>query len=78
MIIKDLSQNTEMKFNSLELEDIFKYDGRLFMKVSNNYDSGYNAYDFSKSRLTDFDKDTNVRYVPSELILHERGWGMDN
>ena len=77
MKIIDKSNNESLCFESLELEDIFKFDNRLFMKVSNE-DGKINAYDFSKSRLTDFSKDTLVEYIPCELILHERGWGLDN
>lgn len=78
MKIVDNSLNQEMKFQYLEMPDIFKFDDRIFMKVSNDYNGKDNAYDFTKNRLTSMDKDTIVRYVPSELILHERGWGVDN
>lgn len=76
MKIVDKSNNESMYFESLDLEDVFKFDDRIFMKVSNN--GGINAYDFSKRRLTDISEDTLVQYVPSELILHERGWNSDN
>lgn len=78
MKIVDKSNNESLCFDSLELEDVFKFDDRIFMKVSNNGDGEINAYDFSKGRLTDISEDTLVQYVPSELILHERGWGLDN
>lgn len=78
MEIVDRSNNETLCFESLELEDVFKFDSRIFMKVSNNGDGEINAYDFSKSRLTDISEDTLVQYIPSELILHERGWGLDN
>lgn len=74
MKIIDKTENVKVTFKSLELEDIFKYDDRLFMKVSQNGEYPYNAYDFSKSRLTDITEDTEVKYVPSELILHQRDW----
>ncbi|MEE1085801.1 MAG: hypothetical protein U0L05_01305 [Schaedlerella sp.] len=77
MVIKDLSGNQKMHFGNLELEDVFKWDNRLFMKVA-NADVYPNAYDFTKSRLTDLTAETEVAYVPSELILHERGWELDN
>lgn len=70
MKIVDKSSNETLCFESLELEDIFKFDDRIFMKVSNNGDGEINAYDFSKGRLTDISEDTFVQYVPSELILH--------
>lgn len=73
MRIVDKSVNEEKKFEDLGLDDIFKYDDRIFMKVSHDYDSP-NAYDFTKGRLTNISDDTSVKYVPSELILHERGW----
>lgn len=74
MKIIDKSDNVKTTFQCLELEDIFKYDNRIFMKVSQNEDCPYNAYDFSKSRLTDFTNETEVKYIPSELILHQRDW----
>lgn len=78
MKIVDKSLNEEILFEVLQTEDIFKYDDRLFMKVSNSFDGQFNAYDFSKSRLTTVSKDTTVKYVPSELILHERGWDQES
>lgn len=74
MKIIDNSVNEEKVFKDLSLDDVFKIDDRLFMKVSHNCDGEYNAYDFTKGRLTDISDDAKVRYVPSELILHERGW----
>jgi len=74
MKIVDKSQNVEVTFGSLELEDIFKYENNLYMKVSSGEVEESNAYGFSKSRLTRFSLDTKVYYVPSELILHERDW----
>lgn len=74
MKIIDNSMNEEMLFENLKVEDVFKFDNRLFMKVSSLHNGGPNAYDFSKSRLTDISEDTMVRYVPSELILHARDW----
>ncbi len=78
MKVVDKSQNVEMEFRCLELSDIFKIDERILMKVSGNFDGGHNAYDLTKKRLTDIDRDTKVRYVPSELILHERDWDVEN
>lgn len=71
MKIVDKSNNEFLCFESLELEDVFKFDDRIFMKVSNNGDGEINAYDFSKGRLTDISEDTLVQYVPSVLVLHE-------
>ncbi len=78
MKIVDKSNNEFLCFESLELEDVFKFDDRIFMKVSNNGDGEINAYDFSKGRLTDISEDTLVQYVPSELVLHERGWNLND
>lgn len=77
MIIRDLSKNAVIKHEHLEVEDIFKYDERLFMKVTNCYEGGVNSYDFTKKRLTEISEDTEVEYIPSELILHEKGWNLD-
>ena len=75
MVIRDLSNVEIMDFGRLEVPSIFKWDDRIFMKISNNYDDNdYNTYDFSKSRLTKFDKFGEVEYYPSELIIHEKGW----
>ncbi|MFR5585447.1 MAG: hypothetical protein ACLTLQ_18005 [[Clostridium] scindens] len=40
-------------------------------------DGENNAYDFRKGRLTEISEDTLVQYVPSELVLHERGWNLN-
>lgn len=74
MKIVDKSNNESLFFESLGLGDVFKFDDRIFMKVSNNGDGENNAYDFRKGRLTEISEDTLVQYVPSELVLHERGW----
>lgn len=73
MKITDKSDENAFRFENLELEDIFKFDGRLFMKVAY---SEINAYDFSKSRLTEISADTVVEYIPSELILHGKYWNI--
>lgn len=78
MKIIDNSLNQEMKFQHLGMSDVFKFNNRIFMKVSDDYNGNVNAYDFYKSRLTSIEKDTIVRYAPSELILHERGWKPKN
>lgn len=74
MKIIDNSVNEEKYFRDLMCPDVFKFDDRLFMKVSNNYDGAHNSYDFTKGRLTNIIDETKVQYIPSELILHERGW----
>lgn len=60
MKIVDKSNNESLCFESLELADTFKFDDRVFMKVSNNEDREINAYDFSKGRLTNISGDTIV------------------
>lgn len=76
MKIVDKTKNNTKEFKSLKLEDVFRWDGRLFMKVSNciNYGDTINAYDFTKGRLTDFTGDTEVELISAELILHAKGW----
>lgn len=76
MKIVDKTKFETKKFKDIGLENIFRWDGRFFMKVSNqcNYDGLINAYDFSKHRLTDFRGDIEVETIPAELVLHEKGW----
>lgn len=75
MKITDKRKREMKDFKNLKLEDVFRWDGRLFMKVSMFYDDDdVNAYDFNKGRLTGFTKDTEVEYIPAELILHGGGW----
>ncbi len=78
MRIIDKSLEGERDFESLELEDVFRFGGRLFMKVAESYSGALNAYDFSKSRLCGISPDTKVHYVSTELVLHEDGWELDN
>lgn len=73
MVIRDLSKHMETTFRCLLTGDVFRFDDRLLMKVGNVDDTG-NAYDFSRGFLTDIEADTKVAYVPSELVLHEKGW----
>ena len=73
MKIVDKSVN-EMLFENIAVGDTFKFDDRLFMKVSNEHNGDPNADDFSKSRLTHMTDDTIVKYVSGELILHGSGW----
>lgn len=74
MKIVDKTGNVKKSFKELDLEDVFKWEGRLFMKVARVRDYQYNAYDLTKRRLTSFDDAGEVEYIPAELILHQRGW----
>lgn len=49
----------------------------LFFESLGLGDGENNAYDFRKGRLTEISEDTLVQYVPSELVLHERGWNLN-
>ena len=73
MKIVDKSVN-EILFENIAVGDTFKFDARLFMKVSNEHNGDPNAYDFSKNRLTHITDDTTVRHVSSELIIYGSGW----
>lgn len=77
MIIKDISENIEILFENVRIGEVFKFDNRVFMKVSSDDTGNTNSYDFTKSRLTNISSDTLVRYIPSELILHEKNWDLD-
>lgn len=79
MKIVDKTINEIKVFKDLKLEDIFRWDGRLFMKVSTYYDNSgsVNAYDFDKHRLTDFTCDTKVEVISAELILYKKGWSKE-
>ena len=68
MVIKDKSKSLNMEFNDLAIEEVFKYDDRVFMKISDEETN--NSYDFSKHRLTAFTEETVVEFVQSELILY--------
>ncbi len=78
MVIVDKTSNKEILFESLELEDVFKLDGDIFVKVSDDYDGKFNAYNFSEHELRSIKPVVMVQYIPSELILHERGWEYGN
>lgn len=68
MIIKDKSVNANVDFEDLGVEDVFKYEDRVFMKISDDKEN--NSYDFSKHRVTGFTRKTNVEYVQSILTLY--------
>lgn len=72
MKIKDISQSLNIEFKYICIEGVFKYDNRVFMKISNKEED--NCYDFNKHRLTSITEDTIVEFVQSELILHHREW----
>ena len=68
MVIKDKSKSLNIEFIDLAVEDVFKFEDRVFMKISDEETS--NSYDFSKHRITSFTGDTVVEFVQSELILY--------
>ena len=70
--IKDKTRSLNIAFEDLDIEEVFKYDDRVFMKISDKEKD--NSYDFSKHRITSFTEDTVIEYVQSELILHHREW----
>lgn len=72
MKIKDKTRSLNIAFEDLDIEEVFKYDDRVFMKISDEEKD--NSYDFSKHRITSFTEDTVIEYVQSELILHHREW----
>ena len=79
MIIKR-GKNKKTEFSNLECSDIFEYNNKIYMKISyfhanNSYN--VNAYNISDKNLELFSLDTDVYYIPSELILHEQGWEDD-
>lgn len=75
MKIVDKTRNEMKYFKNLKLEDIFRWDGRLFMKISVYYDDEcINAYDFSNGILTDIAGNVEVERIPAELILHGEEW----
>ena len=74
MIITNKSANETTTFECLEKEDMFWYNNGLFMKVSDNDSDKNNAYSFTENELTHINQNIFVNYIPSELILHERGW----
>lgn len=73
MKITDATAHEEILFEDLKQQDIFKFDNRLFMKVSD--DAGrLNAYDFIRKTLMNLPGNTKVQYIPAELILHDKSW----
>lgn len=79
MQIKDFSKPITLPHNQLALSAIFKFNDRVFMKVSNDYTDDFsNSYDYSKKQLVQFSPDTEVEYVRGTLILHRGDWSEDN
>ena len=72
MKIKDKTRSLNIAFEDLDIEEVFKYDDRVFMKISDEEKD--NSYDFSKHRITSFTEDTVIEHIQSELILHHREW----
>lgn len=73
MIIKDLSKSNNMKFESLNKGDVFRYEGNLFFKVDSSK-SPYNAYNLTRNEIDTLSSWDNVEYITSELILHSPDW----
>ena len=75
MKIVDKTRDGMKKFKELALEDIFRWNEQLFMKVSFYYERECsNAYNLSLGELTRLASDIEVEVIPAELILHEKGW----
>lgn len=73
MIIKDLSKSNNMKFESLNKGDVFRYEGNLFFKVDSSK-LPYNVYNLTRNEIDTLSSCVNVEYIPSELILHSPDW----
>lgn len=73
MQIKDFSKPIMLPHNQLAPSAIFKFNDRVFIKVSEAYTD-----DFSKKQLVQFSPDTEVEYVRGTLILHRGDWSEDN
>ena len=75
MQIKDFSKPIMLPYNQLAPSAIFKFNDRVFMKVSEDYTDDFsNSYDFSKKQLVQFSPDIEVEYVRGTLILHRGDW----
>lgn len=72
MKIIDKAENSTTTFRDIKTESIFKLNDKILMKICSIGSHPYNAYDFSEHRLAVIAIDTEVRYVPSELILYQR------
>lgn len=79
MQIKDFSKPIMLPHNHLARSEMFKFNDRVFMKVSEAYTDDFsNSYDLSKKQLVQFSPDTEVEYVRGTLILHRGDWSEDN
>ncbi len=73
MVLRNDMDYEEMPFGQLRIGEVFKADNEIYMKVARDYE-GFNTYDFSKNELIYTDGNTPVRYIPSELVLHDKSW----
>lgn len=73
MIIKDLSKSNNMKFESLNKGDVFRYEGNLFFKVDSSK-LPYNVYNLTRNEIDTLSSWDSVEYITSELILHSPDW----
>lgn len=79
MQIKDFSKPIMLPHNQLAKSAIFKFNDRVFMKISDAYtDDSSNSYNLSKKQLAQFGPDIEVEYVKGTLILHRGDWSEDN
>ena len=75
MQIKDFSKPIMLPHNQLAPSAIFKFNDRVFIKVSEAYTDDFsNSYDFSKKQLVQFSPDTEVEHVQCTLVLHGKDW----
>lgn len=70
-IRNEVSEKTT--FEDIELEDVFMYGNKIYMKVARNKDiddGESNAYDFTGHTLTNFIPDAKVELYRSELVIY--------
>lgn len=72
MVIRnEVSEKT--RFKDMKLEDVFMYNGKCYMKVSdeNSEESDdFNAYDFNTHQLTNFPPEAEVERYKAELVIY--------
>lgn len=73
MTIRNDIDYEEMSFRQLRIGEAFKADNKIYMKVARDSEE-FNAYDFSNDKLVCMDGNVPVRYIPSELVLHDKSW----
>lgn len=79
MIVRDLDKRNLVCFKEVEVGEIFKYEGYIYLKISDDFADGIaNAYDITNKRKWEFVELTKVNHIPSELILHKSGWEEEN